>query len=79
MASLLTEVVIMNYHINQTLLLLALVKYYRTVDVVGEQAADHNYPTRKIGVLSNFKKFAYKYLLWSLSSLTLLAKSCTTG
>ena len=78
MASLLTEVVIMNYHINQTLLL-ALVKYYRTVDVVGEQAADHNYPTRKIGFLSNFKKFPYKYLLWSLSSLTLLAESCTSG
>ena len=78
MASLLTEVVIMNYHINQTLLL-ALVKYYRTVDVVGEEAADHNYPTRKIGVLSNLKKFEYKYLLWSLSSLTLLAESCTSG
>ena len=41
--------------------------------------ADHSCPSRRIGVVTNMKKFAGKYLRWIRFSQTFQAASCTPG
>ena len=45
-----------NYALTNTLPFA--LRYCRAVDLVAKQAADHSCPTGRIGVVSNFKKFA---------------------
>lgn len=52
---------IINYQLNNTLLFI-LVSYYREVDWVAQQATDHSYLPGTVEAVSNFRKFAGKYL-----------------
>ena len=54
-------------------LLFILVRYWRAVDVVALQAAGHSFSTVRIRVVTNFKKFAGRYLWWSQSYVTFQA------
>ena len=60
---------IINYQLNNTLLFI-LVSYYREVDWVAQQATDHSYLPGTVEAVSNFRKFAGKYLWWSLFKVT---------